>query len=41
VDVREEDLIYFKQNLKYLDVSDNHIRMEQLLNLQALEELDL
>ena len=41
VDVREEDLIYFKQSLKYLDVSDNNLRMEQLLNLQALEELDM
>jgi hypothetical protein len=28
MDVREEDLLYFKQNLKFLDVSDNHIRME-------------
>lgn len=33
VDVREEDLVYFKQNLKFLDVSDNQIRLEQLLNL--------
>jgi hypothetical protein len=33
VDVREEDLMYFRQNLKYLDVSDNNIRMEHLLNL--------
>ena len=41
VDVREEDLVYFKQNLKFLDVSDNHISMEQLINLQNLEELDL
>ncbi len=41
VDVREEDLMYFKQNLKFLDVSDNHIALEQLLNLAALEELDM
>ncbi len=41
MDVREDDLMYFRQNLKYLDVSDNHIRLEQLLNLAALEELDL
>lgn len=41
VEVREEDLVYFKQNLKYLDVSDNHIALEQLVNLTALEELDL
>lgn len=41
VDVREEDLAYFKQNLKFLDVSDNSIGMEKLLNLQNLEELDL
>jgi Leucine-rich repeat (LRR) protein len=41
VDVREEDLAYFKQNLKFLDVSDNSIAMEKLLNLQNLEELDL
>ncbi len=41
MDVREEDLMYFKQNLKFLDVSDNHIALEQLLNLAALEELDM
>lgn len=41
VDVREDDLAYFRQNLKFLDVSDNCIRLEQLLNLAALEELDL
>ena len=41
VDVREEDLVYFKQNLKFLDVSDNHIAIEQLVNLESLEELDL
>lgn len=28
VDVREEDLVYFKQNLKFLDVSDNSIAIE-------------
>ncbi len=41
MDVREDDLMYFRQNLKFLDVSDNCLRLEQLLNLQALEELDL
>jgi Leucine-rich repeat (LRR) protein len=41
VDVREEDLVYFKQNLKFLDISDNNVAIEQLVNLQALEELDL
>lgn len=40
VDVREEDLIYFK-NLVYLDVSDNSIYMEQLSNLINVEELDI
>lgn len=33
VDVREEDLVYFKQNLKFLDISDNSIYLEQLINL--------
>lgn len=41
VDVREEDLMYFKQNLKFLDISDNHISIEQVVNLASLEELDL
>ena len=40
VDVREEDLVYFK-NLIYLDASDNSIYLEQLMNLSNLEELDL
>jgi Leucine-rich repeat (LRR) protein len=40
VDVREEDLIYFK-NLVYLDISDNAVYMEQLSNLINLEELDM
>ncbi len=40
VDVREEDLIYFK-NLNFLDVSDNAIYMEALMNLVNLEELDM
>ena len=31
-DVVEEDLTYFK-NLAYLDVSDNHLRMNQFENL--------
>eukprot|EP00347_Sterkiella_histriomuscorum_P024110 403332273 len=41
VDVREEDLVYFKQNLRYLDISDNSVYLEQLVNLQNLEELDI
>jgi hypothetical protein len=40
VDVREEDLVYFK-NLVFLDVSDNSVYLEQLMNLVSLEELDL
>lgn len=40
VDVREEDLVYFK-NLNFLDVSDNSIYLEQLVNLINLEELDM
>ena len=39
-DVTEEDLDFFK-NLAYLDISDNHVKMHMLANLQALEELDL
>ena len=39
-DVREEDLVYFK-NLIYLDVSDNNINLAQLTNLVNLEEVDL
>jgi len=40
IDVREEDLIYFK-NLIFLDISDNQVYLEQLQNLSNLEELDL
>jgi hypothetical protein len=40
VDVREEDLVYFK-DLKYLDLSENSVHLHQLVNLVALEELDL
>ena len=40
VDVREEDLIYFK-NLTFPDVSDNSIYLEQLANLINIEELDI
>jgi len=40
VDVREEDLVYFK-NLIFLDISDNQIFIEQLLNLVNIEELDM
>lgn len=39
-DVTEEDLEFFK-NLTYLDISDNRVNMEQLMNLVALQELDL
>lgn len=40
VEVIEEDLGYF-QNLTYLDLSDNKIRIEQLANLYNLVELNL
>ena len=40
VDCREEDLVYFK-DLKYLDLSENSVHLHQLVNLVALEELDL
>ena len=39
-DVTEEDLEFFK-NLTYLDISDNRVHMHQLMNLSALQELDL
>ena len=39
-DVTEEDLEFFK-NLTYLDISDNRVNMHQLMNLVALQELDL
>jgi|JI10StandDraft_1071094.scaffolds.fasta_scaffold207602_2 Leucine-rich repeat (LRR) protein len=38
LEVVEEDLNYF-QNLTFLDVSDNRIRVEQLANLTNLVEL--
>jgi len=40
VQVREEDLVYFK-NLTSLDLADNNVSMQQLANLVAIEELDL
>lgn len=40
VDVIEEDLCYF-QNLTALDLSDNHVRFEQLRNLRYLSDLNL
>ena len=40
VDVREEDLIYFR-NLTHLDLSDNNVNLNQLKNLSGLMELDL
>ena len=39
-DVTEEDLEFFK-NLTYLDISDNRVQLHQLMNLVALQELDL
>ena len=39
-DVTEEDLEFFK-NLTYLDISDNRVQLHQLMNLTALQELDL
>ena len=40
VEVVEEDLCYF-QNLTYLDLSDNRVKIEQLSNLTNLAELNL
>ena len=40
MDVAEEDLHYF-ENMIGLDLSDNHVRLEQLKNLKALLELNL
>ena len=40
VEVVEEDLAYF-QNLAFLDLSDNCVRLEQLANLTGLSELNL
>mmetsp|Transcript_37165 Transcript_37165/g.48891 ORF Transcript_37165/g.48891 Transcript_37165/m.48891 type:complete len:80 (-) Transcript_37165:2342-2581(-) len=39
-DVTEEDLEFFK-NLTFLDISDNRVNMHQLMNLAALQELDM
>lgn len=38
VEVEEGDLLFF-QNLTYLNLSENRIRLEQLVNLKALREL--
>jgi len=40
MEVIEEDLCYF-QNLTSIDLSDNHIRLEQLRNLKSLTEINL
>ena len=40
MEVIEEDLCYF-QNLTHIDLSDNHIRLEQLRNLKSLLEINL
>jgi len=40
MEVIEEDLCYF-QNLSSIDLSDNHIRLEQLRNLKSLNEINL
>jgi hypothetical protein len=40
VEVEEGDLLFF-QNLTYLNLSENRVRMEQLVNLKALRELHL
>ena len=40
VEVIEEDLCYF-QNLCSIDLTDNHLRLEQLRNLKALAEINL
>lgn len=40
MEVIEEDLCYF-QNLTNIDLSDNHIRLEQLRNLKSLSEVNL
>ena len=39
-DVTEEDLEFFK-NLTFLDISDNRVQLHQLMNLTALQEIDL
>ena len=40
MEVIEEDLCYF-QNLSSIDLSDNHVRLEQLRNLKSLTEINL
>lgn len=40
MEVIEEDLCYF-QNLCSIDLSDNHVRLEQLRNLKSLNEINL
>lgn len=40
MEVIEEDLCYF-QNLNSIDLSDNHVRLEQLRNLKQLSEINL
>lgn len=40
VEVEEGDLLFF-QNLTYLNISENHVRLEQLANLKTLRELHI
>ena len=40
MEVIEEDLCYF-QNLSSIDLSDNHVRLEQLRNLKSLTDINL
>ena len=40
MEVIEEDLCYF-QNLSYIDLSDNHVKLEQLRNLKSLTDINL
>ena len=40
MEVIEEDLCYF-QNLSTIDLSDNHVKLEQLRNLKSLTEINL
>lgn len=40
MEVIEEDLCYF-QNLCSIDLSDNHVRLEQLRNLKSLNDVNL
>lgn len=39
-EVRTEDLAYFK-NLKAIDLADNKLKLEWLVNLENIEEIDL